>query len=126
MGRRSYSDDFKAEVMAALLAGQSVTDVSKEYEVPRGTVAGWSSKLNEAGVPTVSNTKKEEFGERLLQLANTIIDAQLSMLQVMAEKDYLRQQDLAQLATAMGITNDKLDRLMMRFSNASADNTPES
>ena len=51
-----YSPETKAAVMAALLSCQSVTSVAKEYNIPRGTVAGWSANLPDKS--TVSNTKK--------------------------------------------------------------------
>ena len=39
--RTTYTDQTRAQVMAALLAGQSVSAVASEYKVPRGTIARW-------------------------------------------------------------------------------------
>lgn len=41
MATRDYSAELRAAVMAALLAGQSVSSVAREYNIPKGTVAGW-------------------------------------------------------------------------------------
>lgn len=125
MSRTNYPDETKAEVMAALLAGQSVSKVADDFDIPRSTIANWSSKLNQAGVPIVPNQKREEIGDRLVTLINKMLDAQLAMLEVMTEKDYLRKQDLAELSVAFGVSNDKLDRILARLSNASNDTTPE-
>jgi hypothetical protein len=39
----------------------------------------------------------------------------------MAEKDYLRKQDMAELSMGFGVNNDKLDRILARLSNAPSD-----
>lgn len=52
-----------------------------------------------------------------------MLTAQIAMLEVLAEKDYLRKQDIAELGMAFGVNNDKLDRILARLSNA-ADNQP--
>lgn len=121
MARSSYTDETKAAVMASLMAGQSVSKVAEEYDIPRSTVGNWSAKLNKAGVPSVPDEKKEELGDRLLLLASKMIDAQIAMLEVMTEKDYLRKQDLSEIALALGIDNDKMDRMLTRFNAASDD-----
>ena len=46
MGRRRYTNESRAEVMAALLAGQSIRAVATQYRNPEGTVASWESTLN--------------------------------------------------------------------------------
>lgn len=105
------------------MAGQSVSKVADDFDIPRSTIANWSSKLNQAGVPIVPNQKREEIGDRLVSLINKMIDAQYAMLEVMTEKDYLRKQDLAELSVAFGVSNDKLDRILARLSDAPNDTT---
>jgi transposase-like protein len=123
MARKNYTDETKAEVMAALLAGQSVSRVADDFDIPRSTIGNWSAKLNQAGVPIVPSQKKQEIGDRLVTLINKMIDAQYAMLEIMAEKDYLRKQDLAELSMGFGVSNDKLDRILTRLSNAPNDTT---
>lgn len=120
-----YSDETKAAVMTALLAGQSVSKVAEEFDIPRSTVGNWSAKLNKAGIPVVPDEKKTEIGERLVELVHKMIDAQFAVLEVMTEKDYLRKQDLSELALSFGVNNDKLDRILARMSHAADDTTAE-
>jgi transposase-like protein len=47
MARNSYTDETKAAVMAALLEGQSVPSVAKEYDIPKGTVSNWKKAVAE-------------------------------------------------------------------------------
>lgn len=117
-----YKDDTKAAVMASLLAGQSVSQVAKEYDIPRGTVAGWSSKLNSAGIPTVSNTKKnEQIGDLLLEYLVTNLETLKAQAEVFKNPDWLHKQNAADAAVLHGVLTDKAVRLLEALSNASSD-----
>lgn len=118
-----YSLEFKAMIMAEL-ATNSIRGVAREHDIPVSTVGNWSRELNQSGVPIVSDTKKEEIGDRLVIFIHKSLDAQSAMLETMANGDYLKEQDIAELAVAFGIVNDKLDRLVARLSNASENQTP--
>ena len=57
MARGQYSDEVKAAVMAALLAGQGVNEVAAAYSVPTATVRSWKSRagIRESVAPIVSD-----------------------------------------------------------------------
>ena len=58
----AHSEEVKAAVMQALLAGQSISSAAKEYNIPRGTVADWSSRLpSDKKIKTISYSK---YGKR--------------------------------------------------------------
>jgi transposase-like protein len=38
-----YDESTKAAVMGALLAGQSISSVAREYQIPKGTVSEWKA-----------------------------------------------------------------------------------
>jgi transposase-like protein len=62
-----YSEETKAAVMAALLTGQSVSSISKDYNLPEGTVRSWKSRqLNGESVAIVATEKKAQVGELLI------------------------------------------------------------
>lgn len=115
-----YSDEFKARVMASIMEGMSIREAAEEYDVPRGTIGGWSSKLNQSGVPHVSVNKKEVLGNRLVELLHQMISTQMSLL-VRMQDIADSQEEIVEVATAFGISNDKLDRLIMRIDGASKD-----
>jgi transposase-like protein len=47
IARNSYTDETKAAVMAALLEGQSVSSVAKEYDISKVTVSNWKKAVAE-------------------------------------------------------------------------------
>lgn len=58
--RNEYSEETKAAVMAALLTGQSVSSLSREYGIPKGTVSGWKNRdINRAARYSARIKKKQ-------------------------------------------------------------------
>lgn len=115
--RREYDEQTKAAVMAALLAGQSISAVAKEYSIPKGTVSGWKNQAVN-GVAGLSTQKKEETGVLLLDY----LQAMLKTLRIQAEhfgdKNWLLQQNAADLAVLHGVSVDKSIRLLEALSSA--------
>lgn len=114
--RRSYSNEEKAAVMAALLAGQSVSEVADEYKIPEGTVKGWSSKLDRD--PSVPTTKKEEIGDLLVESLRENIETIRYISEKIRNEDWILKQDAASLATLFGVKMDKAIKVIEAFGEA--------
>lgn len=121
MARREYSDETKAAVMAALLAGQSVSQVANEYSIPRGTIANWSAKLHESELANVPNTKKEEIGDLLIRYLRANLATLEKQVNVFSDADWLKKQNAADAAVLHGVLTDKAVRLLEALSNAASD-----
>jgi transposase-like protein len=67
--RREYSKETKAAVMGALLMGQSVSAVAREYDIPKATVSNWKSRdvepLLEGGLK--NETQKRSVGDLITE-----------------------------------------------------------
>jgi len=118
-----YDDNTRAAVMAALLGGQSISSVASEYKIPRGTVATWSSKLPKN--QTVSNTKKEEIGDLLLEYLGANLKALRIQVEQFASVEWLNKQNAADVAVLHGVMTDKAVRLLEAFSNDSGTDTED-
>ena len=101
--------------MAALLEGQSISHVSKEYRIPRGTVAGWSAGLRKEGVSGVSDEKRKEIGELLVEYLRANLNALRSQAEVFTDRDWLLKQGASEAATLHGVMTDKAVRLIEAF-----------
>lgn len=109
--RREYDEATKAAVMAALLAGQSVSSVAKEYNIPKGTVSGWRNQAMN-GVAAISTQKREEIGDALLGYLNAAIRTLHLQVEVFGDQDWLKRQEANQLAVLHGVIADKSIRLL--------------
>lgn len=110
MARRAYSDEQKAAVMAALLAGQSVREVAAAYRIPTSTVAGWSASMNRSH-PTDPNTKKE-IGALILEYLREVLTTLIAQQKVFRDEKWLQQQPASEAAVLHGVLADKGIRLL--------------
>jgi transposase-like protein len=113
-----HSDETKAAVMAALLTGQSISAVAREYDIPKGTVSSWKSRL--AG--RESATQKKAIGDLLI----AYLESNLETLRVQSEhfrdKRWLSRQHADSLAVLHGVMTDKAIRLLEALSRGEGEN----
>lgn len=120
---KEYAPEVKAAVMAALMDGQSIRQVAREHGVPKGTVEHWGNEAKRlvAGVSTVSDTKKEQIQGLLIDLLVAKLESQIAMAKHAGDKAWLQKQDASALAMLLGVSDDKLVRLLEKFESAGPD-----
>jgi transposase-like protein len=107
---REYTEETKAAVMAALLAGQSINHVANEYKIPRGTVASWSRNLPRN--QTVSIEKRERIGDLIIDNLEAELETTIAMQNVFTDEKWLRRQRASELAVLYGVIKDKTMRVL--------------
>ena len=104
------TDDIRAAVMAAFVAGMSNTEISKKYHVPRTTIIGWREQLpahvNEQ-IDEVRHKKQVDFDALFSELAEANLQALISIAKVAADPAYLRTQTGHDIAVLSGVIADK-------------------
>lgn len=115
---RTYSDETKAAAMAALLEGQSINVVSKEYDIPRSTVGAWAKDVRNGGVQPIPDTKKGEIGELLVRYVKANLRALEAQAEVFADPEWLARQAADEAAVLHGVMTDKAVRLLEAFGRA--------
>lgn len=111
--RKKHDEATKAAVMAALLAGQAVPEVAKEYKINPATVRGWKSRqLNGEGVAIVTTQKKERIGEMMLDCVEAQLVATKAMADVFKDPDWIRKQTASEIAVLFGVVSDKTYRIL--------------
>lgn len=129
MGRKEYGDEVKAAVLAALLVGQSVSSVAKEYNIPKGTVSSWQEREREkldtmrrdATQQLNGSPPQSDLGSKLARYMEASINSLTSQVEVMGEKEFLRAQDMQQIAVGHGIQMDKFIRLLEAMNRATSE-----
>jgi transposase-like protein len=108
-----YSDDIKARCLAALLAGQTATQVAATFGVPVGTLRSWKSRHREGGpVATVAMEKRERIGTLLLEYLEEGLTTLREQVKVFRDPDWLKKQPASELAVLHGVVADKQIRLL--------------
>lgn len=108
-----YSDEVKAAVLAALLQGQSVNQVAKEYKIAKSTVSRWKN----SDVP-IDGTQKKDIGILLLGYLETNLETLRAQAEHFRDRSWLSRQNAADLAVLHGVMTDKAIRLLEAMSNA--------
>jgi len=117
---REYSPEVKAEVMAALMDGQSIRQVSREHGVSKSTVAAWGKEAAGlvTGVQSVPDTKKGQIRDLLIDLLVAKLKSQIALAEHSGDKRWLTLQDASAVAMLAGVSDDKLIRLLEKFEDA--------
>ena len=117
--RMHYEGETKAAVMAALLAGQSISSVAKEYNIPKGTVSGW--KRQAAGVVSLATQKKQDVGDLILSLLLAELTTLQQMTEAFSDSKWIYKQNAADIAVLYGVMQDKAFRKLEALSASSSD-----
>jgi transposase len=114
MRGKAHSDETRAAVMAALLAGQGVNDVAEQFKIPKQTVSLINQSLDKFGL------KKAE--SKIPQLVETALEALLESVILIANKTkddkWLSEQPADKLAVFQGVNCDKAFRILDAASRA--------
>jgi len=109
----TYSDETKAAVFAALLTGQSIRYVAKEFGIPVGTIKAWKSyRANGQNVTMVTTQKKEAIGDLIIIYLNELFITLHAQMKVFADEEWLKQQSAGEVAILHGVIADKGIRLL--------------
>lgn len=124
---REYSPEVKAQVMAALMAGQSASSIAKEFGIPRGTVAAWQNRKVDPVVASVATDaaqkRQQEINDLILDLVVAQLKSQIAMANHFGDKNWLDKQDAAAIAMTYGVENDKVFRLLQALEHGKSDTT---
>ena len=116
MPRKEHSPETRAAVMAALMEGQSLTQVAKEYKLPKTTVSNW--KREAAAATQVPNEKRARITELLTGYLEDNLAALRAQAKVMGDPEWVRKQDANEVAVMHGIMTDKAVRLLEAMAGA--------
>ena len=108
-------------MVAALLAGQSVSAVAREFALNKGTVSRWKN-VDAAGLLQPVATQKEggdagagrqhDFEAMVADNLAEHLETTTALLRFVRSTEWLAQQSAAEVATLFGVTSDKTVRLL--------------
>ena len=110
--RASYSPEQKAEVLAAILLGESMRSASARLGIPFSTIRSWQVE----DLPRAQNVIESETKDALGELVTEYVRESLRTLRlqagVFAGRDWLEKQNAADVAILHGVMADKTIRVL--------------
>lgn len=120
-GRKGYTEEFKAEVLAALSSGLSRADVSRQYKVPKGTISSWQTRQTATPVALVAAGKREEIGALLVGFLEKSIRTLSVQVEHFGDKTWLQSQSASEAADIFGTITDRTFRLLEALESGAPD-----
>lgn len=122
---REYTPEVKAAVMAALMDGQSIRQVSREHGIPKTTVQHWGEELRGmvGRVPSVPSAKKDQIHELLVDLLIAKLESLIALSEHSGDKKWLQSQDASAVAMLLGVSDDKVMRMLEKFEGDKPEST---
>lgn len=112
MRGKAHSDETRAAVMAALLAGQGVNEVAREYNLDSGLVSRWKKSIPENELQQVAVQKKEHIGDLVEAHLRASLTACVNIANIANNNDWISKQSGDSLAVFYGVLSDKSIRLL--------------
>jgi DNA-binding MarR family transcriptional regulator len=104
---RKTPDDVQAQIMAALLAGQGVNELSREFNIPHQTISDMRKTLEKNGYFGI----KKDLGTQILELLETQLNALKSIATEVGRPEYIQKQPASEAAVLYGVIADKAFRI---------------
>lgn len=114
----TYSKETKAAVLAALLAGQGVGEVAKEYKIPKQTVSRWQSELSPDQLGQIGTKRAEVIEELLATYLRETLTTLIAQSRFFRNEKWLTTQPASDLAVLHGVQTDKAIRLLEAIERA--------
>lgn len=111
-----YNSEARAAVLAAILSGSSLREISRAMHIPETTVARWRDQAGIGPKPPdprlLGEEKKADLGERVGDYLDDILVSLRAQAIHTRDPDWLARQDAGQLAILHGVLADKAVRLL--------------
>ena len=108
--KRKYSPEQRAAVLSALLEGQALSHVAKEYKMPYSTVRRWREN-QKAG----RYADQDKVGDLLLQYLQTNLETLRKQAEFFCDRDWLEKQSASEVAVLHGVMSDKAIRILEAY-----------
>jgi CO dehydrogenase/acetyl-CoA synthase epsilon subunit len=118
---KEIPDDKKAVVIAALLTGQGVNQVAAAYKVPKSSVSRLKKLIPKEKLEQVGTQKGENIADLIAKNLESSFAAIQNILDQTGNAEWLNKQPASDLATFLGVTSDKVFRVLEAIENAQGD-----
>ncbi len=122
----AHSAEVRAQVIAALLAGQGVLEVARQYKLPKQTVSRFKNSCVPDELGRVGPKNRETLDSLLLEAVSANISALTAIADAVSEPEYVSKQPADSVGVLYGILADKAVRFLEAASFGAGDAPEES
>ncbi len=115
-----HDDQTRAAVMSALLAGQSINEIARQYRLSNATVIAWRDAAGVKSTP-VEPQKREEIGGLVADVLRELLTTVQVQARAYRNEAWLGKQDADKAAVLTGVLMDKAIRILEAIDPAEPD-----
>lgn len=119
---KAHAPELRAQVLAALMAGQGVSEVAKRFELAKSVVSGWQKSLGPDLIERVRTEKGDAFGVLVENYLEELLVTLAAQQRWFRNPDWLSKQSAAELGVLHGVSADKAFSLLAAAERASEQN----
>jgi transposase-like protein len=109
---KRHSEETRAAVLAALLAGQGVSEVARQYNLDPSVVSRWRAKIPMQQLQIVATKRTEDFSELLADYLREALVTLKVHMEFVRDTEWLKKQSASDIAVLDGVITDKALRLL--------------
>ena len=106
-----HSEETRAAVLAALLAGQGVMQVAEAFKLNHSTVVAWRDAAGVTSTP-VEREKRQAISELVADYLLETFTTLAAQQRYFRDNAWLKRQNASDVATLHGVSADKAFRLL--------------
>lgn len=111
---KPHSEETRAQVMAALMAGQGITQIASQYKLPERTVRKW----REEQFAEICRKKSERLDDLTFNYLSSLLTTLRAQAEHVADKRYVQKQPASEIAMLHGVMADKALRIFEAIERA--------
>lgn len=110
---KAHSDEVRAQAVAALLAGQGVSEVARQYKLPKSTVSRLKNSLAPQVLEQVGTEKRESLAGLIEEHLSTSLKSATKLAhKVGTDDNWFTKQSADEIAILYGVLTDKAIRIL--------------
>jgi transposase-like protein len=122
---KPHSEELRAEVAAALLAGMSISDAARRYSLDKSIVSRIRSNLDVSKLQQVATENEIRIDLAIAEGLHSHLKLQRAITEYAAREDYIREQDAGNLAKLLEVSTSYSIRLLEAASEIEGADSPE-
>lgn len=112
MRGQAHSDELKAEVMGALIAGMSISDAARKFKLDKSIVSRIRSNINGQKLQQVATENEIRIDVIIAESLMEHLTLQRAIVRVASANEYIKTQDANGLAKLLEVSQNYTIRLL--------------
>jgi len=109
---KAISEEIRNRTVASLLSGRTITETAKQLDLPTSTVFDIKKKIAPELLEGARAKTRQELSDSIVRFLDEGFRTQRNAWRVTENREWLKGQSAGELAIFIGVTSDKMFRIL--------------